>query len=74
MRALLRDKEDQTLIVFEAEEAVYDPQDLSVLLYSSSGTCYEVQKVVRVNADSMMQALAETGYCDFTQYNSVENE
>ena len=74
MKALLRDKSDNTLIASEVEQAVYDPEDLSILIYSTSGTCYEVKEVVRVNADSMIKELAETGYCDFTQFKSLESE
>ena len=37
MRALLRDKEDHTLIVFEVEEAIYDPQDLIIQRLLCSG-------------------------------------
>lgn len=74
MRALLRDRSDNTLIAFEVEQAVYDPEDLSILLYSASGTCYEIQQIVRANADSMIKELAEIGYCDFTQYKALEND
>ena len=54
MRALLRDAEDQTLIALEAEEAVYDPEDQLLLLYAASGTNYEVSRIGRANADSMI--------------------
>ena len=57
MRALLRDAEDQTLIALEAEEAVYDPEDQLLLLYAASGTNYEVSRIVRANADSMIKEL-----------------
>ena len=67
MRALLRDAEDQTLIALEAEEAVYDPEDQLLLLYAASGTNYEVSRIVRANADSMIKELAEKGFCDMTQ-------
>ena len=50
MRALLRDIEDQTLIALEVEEAIYDPEDQLLMLYASSGTNYEVSKIVRSNA------------------------
>ena len=71
MRALLRDAEDQTLIALEAEEAVYDPED-QLLLYAASGTNYEVSRIVRANADSMIKELAEKGFCDMTQFTATE--
>lgn len=55
MRALLRDAEDQALIALEVEEAVYDPEDQLLLLYAASGTNYEVSRIVRANADSMIK-------------------
>ena len=67
MRALLRDAEDQALIALEVEEAVYDPEDQLLLLYAASGTNYEVSRIVRANADSMIKELAEKGFCDMTQ-------
>ena len=59
MRALLRDAEDQTLIALEVEEAIYDPEDQLLMLYAASGTNYEVSRIVRSNADSMIKELAE---------------
>ena len=55
MRALLRDAEDQTRIAFEVEEAIYDPEQQKIFLYSASGTCYSVDRIVRANADSMIE-------------------
>lgn len=74
MRALLRDAEDQTLIALEVEEAIYDPEDQLLQLYASSGTNYEVSKIVRSNADSMIKELAENGFCDMTQFAATEGE
>ena len=61
MRALLRDAEDQTLIAL-------------LLLYAASGTNYEVSRIVRANADSMIKELAEKGFCDMTQFTATEVE
>ena len=58
MRALLRDAQDQTRIALEVEEAVYDPKDNKLFLYTTSETCYAVSKVVRTNADSILEELA----------------
>ena len=73
MRALLRDGDDQTLIALEVEEAIYDPED-QLLLYAASGTNYEVSRIVRANADSMIKELAEKGFCDMTQFTATEGE
>ena len=74
MRALLRDVEDQTLIALEVEEAIYDPEDQLLMLYASSGTNYEVSKIVRSNAESMIKELAEKGFSDMTQFSATEGE
>lgn len=73
MRVLLRDAEDHTLIALNVEEAVYDPDAQSIYLYTSSGTCYAVNRVVRANADSLIKALAEDGFCDMTQFEAKED-
>ena len=62
MRALLRDAQDQTRIALEVEEAVYDPKDNKLFLYTTSETCYAVSKVVRANADSIIEELVMKGY------------
>lgn len=71
MRALLRDAEDQTLIALEVEEAVYDLENQLLLLYTASGTNYEVGRIVRANADSLLKELAEKGFCDVTQFSAL---
>lgn len=62
MRALLRDAQDQTRIALEVEEVVYDPKDNKLFLYTTSETCYAVSKVVRANADSIIEELVMKGY------------
>lgn len=74
MRALLRDAEDQTRIALEVEEAIYDPEQQKIFLYSASGTCYSVDRIVRANADSMIEELATMGFCDMTQFEASEDE
>lgn len=74
MRAILRDAEDQTLIAFEVEEAIYDPEEQKIFLYSASGTSYAVSRIVRANADSLIKELAEKGVCDMTQFSATEEE
>ena len=74
MRALLRDAQDQTRIALEVEEAVYDPKDNKLFLYTTSETCYAVSKVVRANADSIIEELVMKGYSDLTQFESEQDE
>ena len=74
MRALLRDAQDQTRIVLEVEEAVYDPKDNKLFLYTTSETCYAVSKVVRANADSIIEELVMKGYSDLTRFESEQDE
>ena len=74
MRALLRDAEDQTRIAFEVEEAIYDPEQQKIFLYSASGTCYSIDRIVRTNADSLIEELATKGFCDMTQFEASEDD
>lgn len=74
MRALLRDAQDQTRIALEVEEVVYDPKDNKLFLYTTSETCYAVSKVVRANADSIVEELVMKGYSDLTQFESEQDE
>ena len=74
MRALLRDGADQTRIAIEMEEAVYEPEDNQLLLYTGSGTCYIVSKVVKINANSLIEELAAKGYCDLPQFEAARDE
>ena len=74
MRVLLRNAEDQTRIAFEVEEAIYDPEQQKIFLYSASGTCYAIDRVVTANAYSLLEALAAKGYCDMTQFAATEED
>ena len=56
------------------EEAVYEPEDNQLLLYTGSGTCYIVSKVVKINANSLIEELAAKGYCDLTQFEAARDE
>ena len=69
-----RDAQDQTRIALEVEEAVYDPKDNKLFLYTTSETCYAVSKVVRANADSIIEELVMKGYSDLTQFESEQDE
>ena len=66
--------QDQTRIALEVEEAVYDPKDNKLFLYTTSETCYAVSKVVRANADSIIEELVMKGYSDLTQFESEQDE
>lgn len=67
MRAMIRDKDAQTLVVLEVTEASYDPSEKEMYLYSPD-TNYAVSGVVQVNADSAFQDLFEIGKVDLSFY------
>ena len=73
MRALLKDKEDCTLIVMEVTEAVYDPDD-AILYLRNADAAYQVERMVRVNADAAMQELYQTGMVDLTAFPAAEED
>lgn len=68
MRALLRDKDDSTLIAIEVSEAVYEPEEQRILLYTFTDTCYAVERIVEANADSLIRMLHMSGCADFSSY------
>lgn len=68
MRALLRDREDNTLIAIEVTEVYYDPDEQTVYLTCESDDTYYIEKVVRVNADSIARELVDKGTADLTEY------
>ena len=47
---------------------------LQDFLYTTSETCYAVSKVVRANADSIIEELVMKGYSDLTQFESEQDE
>ena len=51
-----------------------DPKDIKLFLYTTSETCYAVSKVVRANADSIIEELVMKGYSDLTQFESEQDE
>lgn len=73
MRALLKDKEDGTLILIAVTETSYDPERMELCLYAGE-TCYTVEKITRVIADSQVQELYENGKADFTQFSAAIEE
>lgn len=73
MRALLKDKEDQTLIVIEVTEAVYDPKP-KMLYLRNADAGYQVERIVKPNADSALQTLYEEGKVDLTNFPACAEE
>lgn len=73
MRALLKDKEDQTLMAIEVTEAIYDADNQILYLYNAD-MCYQVERIVKPNADSAIQALYEDGKADLTNYPACVEE
>ncbi len=67
MRALLKDKADQTLIAVEVTEVVYDP-DAAILYLRNADAGYQVERIVRVNADGALRELYEKGLVDMTEF------
>ena len=53
---------------------MYDPKDNKLFLYTTSETCYAVSKVVRANADSIIEELVMKGYSDLTQFEAEQDE
>jgi len=70
MRALLKDKEDGTLILIAVTETCYDPESMELCLYAGE-TCYTIEKITQVVADSLIQELYENGKADFTQFTAA---
>ena len=71
MRALLKDGADGTFIVLEVEQVCYDEQARELYLASTDYE-YCVPRIIRVNADSVIRELFETGKSDLTCYEAME--
>lgn len=67
MRALLKDKEDSTLIAIEVTEAVYDPEE-QILYLRNADASYQVESIIAVNADTAIRELFDRGAIDLTFY------
>jgi len=73
MRALLQDKEDGTLIAVSVDSICYDPEAME--LYIDTGcSSYTIERIIRVNADSLIRELFENGKADMTNYPAVVDE
>lgn len=73
MRALLKDKEDRTLIAIEATEAVYDPEE-QILYLRNADASYQVESIIAVNADAAIQELFDRGAVDLTCYPACQED
>ena len=73
MRALLRDKEDSTLIAVSVNSICYSPEALE--LYIDTGhSSYTVERIIQANADSLIRELFENGKADLTDYQAPIDE
>ena len=73
MRALLQDKEDDTLIAVAVESIYYAP-DVMELYISSGYSNYTIDRIIQANADSLIRELFETGKSDMTAYPASVDE
>ena len=51
MRVMMRDSQDNSLIAFDAQEVIFDPEDQSMIL-TAGDLSYVVDKIAQVNADA----------------------
>ena len=72
MRALLKDKEDSTLIAIEVTEAVYDPEQ--ILYLRNADASYQVESIIAVNADAAIRELFDRGAVDLTFYPACQED
>lgn len=69
MRVMLRDMDDQIIVVLEADHVFYEPDEKLLCVYCGEMEC-DVQNICRANADAAIQELYETGKVDLTVYQS----
>ena len=67
MRVLMRDSQDNSLIAFDAQEVIFDPEDQSMIL-TVGDLSYAVDKIAHVNADAYIRELVDLGKVDLTMY------
>ena len=67
MRVLMRDREDDTLLVVEAISVCYD-KDAQELVIDTAEDQYVVGRIVPANADSVLRELYNSGKTDLTEY------
>ena len=72
MRVLMRDSQDNSLIAFDAQEVIFDPEDQSMIL-TARDLSYVVDKIAQVNADAYIRELVDLGKVDLTMYGAKGN-
>ncbi|MDO4841653.1 MAG: hypothetical protein Q3982_03135 [Phoenicibacter congonensis] len=72
MRVLMRDGQDQSLIAFNAQEVIFDPEDQAMIL-TSGDLSYVVEKVTQINADDYIRELVDQGKVDLSMFNAKAN-
>lgn len=72
MRVLMRDSQDNSLIAFDAQEVIFDPEDQSMIL-TAGYLSYVVDKIAQVNADAYIRELVDLGKVDLTMYGAKGN-
>lgn len=73
MRALLKDKEDSTLIAIEVTEAIYDPEE-HILYLRNADASYQVESIIAVNADAAIRELFDRGAIYLTFYPACQED
>ena len=73
MRALLKDKEDSTLIAIEVTEAIYAPE-AHILYLRNADASYQVESIIAVNADAAIRELFDRGAIDLTFYPACQED
>ena len=72
MRVLMRDSQDNSLIAFDAQEVIFDPEDQSMIL-TAGDLSYVVDKIAQVSADAYIRELVDLGKVDLTMYGAKGN-
>lgn len=67
MRALLMDKNDESLVAIEVYEALYDREEGELCLYGSE-SIYTVENVSEYEAQIFIKLLFENGKADLARY------
>ena len=69
MRALLKEKDDQTIFAVEVVEMGYDKEEKE-LYVTTQAHFYVISRIVEVNARSAVQELYEKGMVDLSTYDA----
>ena len=69
MRALLKEKDDQTIFAVEVVDMGYD-KEAKELYVTTQAHFYVISRIVEANARSAAQELYDTGKVDLTAYDA----